>query len=150
MNSLISCLCIVGLVWAAFSVIGGLFGRRRGGNNWGNQGWVQPNNWHNDTSAFLGGMGLGWLLGSWGNNDHHHHHINNHDTIIDSNNDGIPDIGNEHNHTDNGSWFDWGNNNNDGGSWGGDNNDGGGWGGDNNDGGGWGGDSGGGWGGDSA
>ena len=150
MNSIISCLCVVGLVWAALAVIGGLLGRgRNGSNNWGNnsynnQGWNSQNNWGNTTDSFLGGMGLGWLFGSWGNNDHNQH-INNHDTIVDSNNDGVPDTANENNNTD-GGWFDWGNNNNDnGGGWGGDNNDNGSdWGGDS------GGDSGGGWGGDSA
>jgi hypothetical protein len=138
MNSLISCLCAVGLVWVAFSVLGGLLGRGRNrGTNWGNNSYGNQG-WGGDTGSFLGGMGLGWLFGSWGNNDHHHH-INNHDTIIDSNNDGIPDNGNDNNAD--GSWLDWGNNNNDSGSWG---DDGGGWGGDS------GGDSGGGWGGDSA
>lgn len=135
MNSIISCLCVAVLVFAAFSVIRGLLGRGRGGNNWGNNGYTNQgyNNqgWGGDAGSFLSGMGIGWLFGNWVNNDHHHH-INNHDTIIDSNNDGIPD-----NTNPDGGWFDWGNNDTDSGSWGG-------------DGGGWGGDGGGGWGGDSA
>lgn len=175
MSNVISCLCVVGFIWAALAIIGGLRGRgRSNGSNWGNQGynnqgWGQSNN----TGLFgslLGGMGIGWLLGGWGHNDHNHH-INNNDTIVDSNNDGIADTGNSPNSTivdsnndgiadtgnnpnnNNDNWFDWGNNNNDtnsndgsgSGDWGNDSGGGGDWGSDSG-----GGDSGGGWGGDSA
>ncbi|MCX6015311.1 MAG: hypothetical protein NT020_06970 [Chloroflexales bacterium] len=140
MNSFASFLWVIGLVWAVWWIIGRLFGRsNRGGTNTGNNGLGQQPNSPNSTGAFLGGMGVGWLFGKGQQHDHHHH-INNNDTIIDSNNDGIPDAAyeqdrgavwdNDTNDYDNNGGVDSNQHDNSGG-WDGDNSDsGGGWGSD--------------------
>jgi hypothetical protein len=79
------------------------------------------------------------IWNNWGNDNHHQ--IHNPNIVIDSDNDGIPDVFEDASHqhsnndntppntdnNDNSGWFNWGNNNNDNGTWSTDNNDNGGW-----------------------
>lgn len=61
MDMIVNCLCLLGMVWAAFAVINAFRGRRRPmGGGYPGSGYNNGPGW----GSFLGGMGLGWLLGS--------------------------------------------------------------------------------------
>lgn len=130
MNSLLFCLCTLGFVWVAFSIIGSLFGRRRrhhGG--WGGHHGYHGGGFGGGLGGLLGGLGLGWMLGNMFDG------FNNDANIIDGETVGSDFQTVDHQLADDNGWT---NDSVDGGGWDGDS---GGWGGDGGD---WGGDGGGG------
>lgn len=63
MDMIVNCLCLLGMVWAASAVINAFRGRRRPMGN----GYARSGYGSNDGPGWggvLGGLGLGWLLGS--------------------------------------------------------------------------------------
>ena len=63
MDMIVNCLCLLGMVWAASAVINAFRGRRRpmgGGYPGSGYGYNNGPGW----GGILGGLGLGWLLGS--------------------------------------------------------------------------------------
>ena len=99
MSGLISCLCTVGLIWIAMSVIGGIFGRR--GRNMGGNG-------SNGVGDMLGGLGIGWMMANMMNNTQHHQQNQHDSNIIDGETWGTEQVDNATQIEDNGGGWDSG------------------------------------------
>lgn len=121
MEGLFACLCVVGMVWAGMALIGAIFGRRSRGYGYG-PGY--GGGWGGGIGSFLGGMGLGWLVGNMWSGDQ-----SDNGSTLDQSGDGEPQYIDYNSNNDG----DWGNADggwdNGGGDWGGDSGGGGDWGG---------------------
>ena len=111
MESLFACLCVVGMVWAGLALIGAIFGRRSGGYSYGSG---YGGGWGGGIGSFLGGMGLGWLIGNmWSgdqsdaNGDMINNNTGDEPQYIDYNNNSDNDWGNSDGGWDSGGG-DWG------------------------------------------
>ncbi len=106
MSGLFTCLCTLAMVWVAMSVIGGIFGRRRGGFGGGFGGGL-GNGFGGGFGGLLGGLGLGWMMGNMMNGNQHNHD-NQSGNVIDGETWGNEQIDHDTQIEDNGGGWDSG------------------------------------------